>query len=207
MAGIGTLEKIDLVLKGVIGLMGALVSFLIYLHYRQQRKDSWLRDFRDLHRLFWNDEAMADVRAWLANEQAYREIVSVLEARRNVAEGTLNPAKISREDYTVLEKLDKFCNLMTSVQVLDPSFSHHKVLWQRLFVEYWVEQIFSEHRTELSWYVEKFYEELTEDWRKKTRFQHLVAKLKSASRRKGRRRPQNPAARADVKPPLSRNRR
>jgi hypothetical protein len=197
MPGIGSLEEIDLVLKGIIGLMGALVSFLIYLHYRQQRRDAWLRDFRELHKVFWNDEAMADVRAWLANEQAYREIVSVLVARRNVEEGTLNPAKISREDYVVLEKLDKFCNIMTSVQVLDPSFSNHKKLWQRLFVEYWVEQIFSKNRSELGWYVTKFYRELTHDWRGKSGIQRVIPGLKSASRRTAPPRPQNPAPAAD----------
>jgi hypothetical protein len=198
MPGIGTLEEVDLILKGIIGFTGALVSFLIYLHYRQQRKDAWLRDFRELHKAFWNDEAMADVRAWLANEQAYREIVSVLVARKSVEEGALNPAKISREDYIVLEKLDKFCNLMTSVQVLDPSFSNHKKLWQRLFVEYWVEQIFSDARSELGWYVDKFYKELTHDWRGKSRFQRIVSRLlRSNSRRRKPPGPKNPAPQAE----------
>lgn len=200
MPAIGTLEEIDLVLKGIIGIMGAFVSFLIYIHYRQQRKDAWLRDFRELHKAFWNDEAMADVRAWLANEQAYREIVPVLVARRSVEEKTLDPVKISREDYVVLEKLDKFCNLMTSVQVLDPSFSNHKKLWQRLFVEYWVEQIFSDARSELGWYVDKFYKELTRDWRGKSRIQRLFLRLlRSGTRRKNPRGPQNPAPQADSK--------
>ncbi len=171
---IDTIQVIDLTLKAVLSIIGVSLSALLYLHHREQRRDAWLRDFRELHKWFWEDEDMAEVRAWLANETSYQTVAPVLTARRDIDERRVAPTEISSEQYMVLEKLDKFCNILTSVQVLDPSFKRHQGLWRRLFVEYWIEEIFSPDRAEIRWYVERFYHDLSTDWREGSDAQRIV---------------------------------
>lgn len=156
---------VDPVIKIVLGLSGPVISLLIYLLYRRQRTDAWLRDFGELHRAFWDDRAMVDIRLWLANAEAYAEIAPVLRIRRAIHDKELSAFALPKRDYAVLEKIDRFCNLMMRVSVLDPKFVRHADVWRRLFVQYWVDQIFTPEHAELSWYVKEFYPTLKTAWR------------------------------------------
>lgn len=160
---LASLSNLIPLLTVVLGALGLLISGLIYVHYRQQRSDAWLKDFRRLHWLFWEDSDLRIVRGWLSVSDSYQSIAGIFYARRTIAERNGPDLVIPANEYREIERFDKFLNLLVAIQALNPRFRRHRKLWKRVFFEYWLLQI--EHRRELHWYVEHFYPSLARDIR------------------------------------------
>jgi hypothetical protein len=57
----------------VTSIAGAVIAWMLYRLNKNQQKDSWLKVYKEVHEAFWNDPMMAEVRSWVACEQAYLE--------------------------------------------------------------------------------------------------------------------------------------
>lgn len=157
------LKIIDVISKIVLGFVGAFITYLLYKNNRAQRSDNWLKHFNELHDLFWKDPDMREVRSWIACNESYLEVEKIFKKRRNCEFQADGAAVVSPVEYLVLEKLDKFCNLMVRVITLNPDTDIQKKMWKGLFFFYWVDKIRDENRRpDMYWYVSSFYPELVE---------------------------------------------
>lgn len=135
---------------------GAVVTYLNYKitirHYQllaRNDENGWYKEFRELYSEFWDSLDMAQVRAWIACDESYNAIRTVLTQRLS--------GNVSASDYSVLEKIDKFCALMTCIIDMDarPENDKQKELWQSLYYKYWIFKM--KERAELSSYVMKYW--------------------------------------------------
>lgn len=129
-----TMQIIDVIAKAVIGFGGLALSFAVYWLSRRQRAESWLRAFNDMHHEFWSDRSYATVREWLACQQSYWEVAPILKKRRD------SPLEVTPQDYSKLENLDKFLNLMSRIVNNNPEFQKQGRVWRDLFLKYWLEE-------------------------------------------------------------------
>ena len=97
---------------------------------------------------------MAEVRKWISNDEAFREIEPILSAR---AAGQV-PAK----DYNVLEQIDRFCALLARVATLSrkPMNEEQLMLWHKSYYSYWLTK--AAERQVLKHYVQTHWEDLLE---------------------------------------------
>lgn len=66
---------------------------------QQQRDDSWKLALREIHKAFWDDDGMQQVRMWIDCDQAYLEdLKPVLAKRRAIKEGTVPMGELTREE-------------------------------------------------------------------------------------------------------------
>ena len=102
---------------------------------------------------------MKEVRAWLGCQNAYRKVEPVLKKRRDPQAA----ATITTDEYSELEKLDKFLTLMTRVVSLHPRMEQQRELLRVLFFTYWLPLAAGRTpddtgvREDLHWYVREFY--------------------------------------------------
>ena len=146
----------------VITGLGVLIGWLGLRHSHQLARDSWLRTYKDLHEVFWSDPDFPKIRAWLACDSAYSQVVPVLRKRMKIDQEPAAQLSLTEDEYAQLEKLDRFLNFMMRViTVLKPEFTRRKDLWTKLYFDYWLAQFGKESRRELAWYLERFYPDLT----------------------------------------------
>jgi len=100
----------------LVGIAGLVLSLAVYRLSTRQREDAWLQHFAAIHDRFWSDDDMKEVRAWFDCQDAYRKVEGVLKKRRDPQAA----ATITTDEYSELEKLDKFLTLMTRVVSLHP---------------------------------------------------------------------------------------
>jgi hypothetical protein len=146
----------------VTSVAGAVIALMLYRLNKNQQKDSWLKVYKEVHEAFWNDPMMAEVRSWVACEQAYLEIKPILQKRQNIDEGKLSSDNLNKSEYTVIDKLDRFLNLVLRINVVNSqsNFDDGQSAWRALFVDYWLIESMKENRSELNWYVQRFFPEL-----------------------------------------------
>jgi hypothetical protein len=146
-----------------ISIIGVVIAWLLYRMNVQQQRDAWLRTFKEMHEAFWNDLDMAEVRAWLACQTVYLEIEPILAKRKAIDEAPEDATHLTKDEYVVLEKLDKFFNLMhRTVAVINRvKVGHYMDLWQRFYVQYWLSLVDVPDRQLVHWYVNRFYSELS----------------------------------------------
>lgn len=148
------------ILQGIIGLAGVVIAGLVYALSRQQKREAWLRTYKELHETFWSDVDFKDVRAWLACDESYSKIRPVFKKRQAIDEEGSVAGELSEEEYRVLEKMDRFLNFLMRVVVINPEFKRRRDLWEKLYFDYWLMQFGIPSRPELAWYLRKFYGEL-----------------------------------------------
>lgn len=105
---------------------------------------------------------MAEVRAWIANDEAFEKARHVLSKRREGRQ--LVPAA----EYELLDHLDKFLNLLVRAEHIPRDLRRVTRLRERLFHNYWVSEIVAAGkagslRADLFWYATEFYPELFEN--------------------------------------------
>lgn len=154
---------IEIALTFVASIAGIAIAYLVYQLDRRQHKETWIRTYREIHAVFWNDPNMAKVRYWINYDRAYLEIKPVLEKRRKIADGELPLVELFDTEYKVLDDLDKFYNLVLQVIALN---KHVKAdfgqdLWTNLYFSYWVKERIADdpERSDLLWYIKTFYGE------------------------------------------------
>lgn len=89
-----------------------LVALLSLDYTRKTKEESWLVTYRELHKEFWTDEKMAKVRAWLCCDDAYKNELKPILAKRL-------DGQILSADYETLDLLDRFCAVMLRVAHMD----------------------------------------------------------------------------------------
>jgi hypothetical protein len=158
-----TLSLIDFGVRIITGLLGIIIAYLIYQLNKRQQGETWVNAYRQIHETFWNDPIMARVRCWINYDRAYLEIKPILQKRKEIDDGKMSLDELSESEYKPLDDLDKFYNLALEVAAMN---SHLKVrfeqeFWKQLYFDYWVsERINDKKRSELKWYVHRFYPEL-----------------------------------------------
>lgn len=143
------------------GIAGAAIAWSVYRLSVAQRQDAWLRTLWDFHRAFWQDEKMEDVRAWIANDNAYAQVRPILVKRLEALNATNLEERVTVEEYKVLEKLDRFAALLLGYKRISPRDNLlHKQTRFRLYDAYWINGITTERRPEMRAYLKRFFSEL-----------------------------------------------
>ncbi len=145
----------------VTGSVAAIIAALVYRLNSTQRQDTWLRGLWEFHRGFWQDEKMASVRAWIANNDAYNsEARDVLAKRMRMGSYANGSAELTKEEYKVLETIDRFAALMVSYQgISKANRGIHEEVRQRVF-DYWIHEVTQQRRPEFHAYIVKYFPEL-----------------------------------------------
>ncbi|RMG05035.1 MAG: hypothetical protein D6735_05970 [Acidobacteria bacterium] len=154
---------IDTASQIVLGVAGLLISWFLYRQSQQRAKDTWLRTYAEIHSLFWNDPAIQEVRCWLAYPTAYTKLRSVLVKRYALDRHVEGTPELEKEEYEILDKLDKYLNVLMRAVTVNPRLSgEHKDddFWSALHFKYWLNACLDVRREELVWYVQKFYKPL-----------------------------------------------
>lgn len=144
------------VISASISVLGALAAFLLFLSSRRTRLDQWAQSLQEFHRFFWTYAPFRQVRAWIAHDEAYEEIRTVLAKR--VAGETINKAS-----YEMLEAIDQLAALLCALRLIPPHVGKHSSARCRLFDEYWLKAINNDNRPEFLQYMQQFYPELVID--------------------------------------------
>jgi hypothetical protein len=141
---------------------GAVIAWMLYRLSENQQKDAWLKVYKEVHEAFWDDFVMAEVRSWIACEQSYLELKQVLQKRKDIDEGKLSADNLDGTEYVLIDKLDKFLNLVLRINVVNSQLSsdYGQRAWKTLFIEYWLIESMKENRSELNWYVQRFFPEV-----------------------------------------------
>lgn len=100
---------------------------------------------------------MQVVRSWLSCRAAYLEVMPTFRKRRLIAEGKRDAKDLSKEEYASIEKMDKFLNFLLRIVTVNPAFAGQQNLWNWLYADYWLEQLYEEELSELMWYTREFY--------------------------------------------------
>ena len=131
----------------------AFIAFLALRFNRRNSQEPWLITFRELHKEFWNDKKLEQVRVWLCSDEAYNaELLPVLNCRE---EGTVTAAQ-----YPILETLDQFCALMLRVGYAPASATpkDQAFAYQKLGYDWWMYKAFL--RTEIYTYIQAHWQML-----------------------------------------------
>jgi hypothetical protein len=156
----GTASMVQILVVGFAGIANVVIAYFVLRLRSQQARESWLRTYKDLHESFWSEPDFREVRTWLACNQSYAHVQYVFE-RRRLLDDTID--SVSEEEYPVLEKLDRFLNFLRRVTVIDPEFKERRCgLWKDLYFEYWLRQFDDPLRSDMRWYLIRFYESLND---------------------------------------------
>ena len=146
----------------VTGIAGMIIAILLYRLSKYQREESWVKVYMEILDSFWNDPVMARVRYWINYDKAYLELNPVLHKRREIDEKKKSPQELDESEYMFLDDLDKFYTLALQLAAINTHLrvSFEQRFWKDLYFDYWILGCLKEGRTELKWYVERFYPEL-----------------------------------------------
>ena len=152
-----TINLIDLIGTIILGIAGLLISWAVYQQTNQRARETWLRTFASIHEAFWDDPDIHEVRCWLAYPRAYETLRTVLLKRQALSDEAQDVPDLEREEFLMLDKLDKYLNTLLRVITINPEVSKHRDLWNALHFKYWLNACLDLRRPELNWYVKKFY--------------------------------------------------
>jgi len=158
------IQILSTIISASVSIVGATIAYMLYRLSTQQQEESWLRTFKESHEAFWNDSVMAEVRSWIICEPAYKKIEPALIKRRKIKVGELNADTLSKDEYEIIEKLDKFLNVLLRIEAVSShlKFDSNQVFWKKLSADYWVQALLSDARPELQSYVTTFYSPIHE---------------------------------------------
>lgn len=131
-------------------MVTALSWITVTLKSKLENQNHWTEFFSTFHELYWENEASAKVRAWIANDESYfSELEPVLRARKD---GT-----ISKTQYESLETLDRFCSIFVRIVFVyvQNANSAQRRLWRMLYYDYWFSRM--QDRELLSEYVARYW--------------------------------------------------
>ena len=127
--------------------LSALIALMALQHNRKNTQEPWMVTFRELHKEFWDDDDMTKVRTWICCDEAYRlTLLPVLNRRLS--------GQVSRDEYLILDTLDKFLALMLRVVIIQSSkmSNEQKKIFKGLNYYWWLHQ--ARNRTEIYKYIE-----------------------------------------------------
>jgi len=156
----------------LIPILGLIITILVYLLNRQKKTEVVLQTYRELHEIFWTDDSIRQIRAWLACDDAYNNVKEIFEKRNALHAYKKNiktenedkdkaPPELTIEDYKEIETFDRFLNFLQRVYALSSNFIFRKKIWESLFFRYWLEQI--SEKEALKTYLDNFYETLHDE--------------------------------------------
>ena len=155
-------EAVKVSTQIIIGIAGVVISWGVFRLTKQRMKDTWIRTYAEIHSAFWNDPIIQEVRCWLAYPNVNADLKSILLKRRDIDKAVRDKPSLTCEEYSKLDKLDKYLNILLRAVTLNPKISRKRDLWNALNFKYWLCACLDSHRPELKWYVQKFYSQLYE---------------------------------------------
>lgn len=126
------LQTLTQVLSSLISIFGVLVALFAYRLAARKQTDAWFQALNDFHQYFWDDQDLKQVRTWIANDQAYLYLESIIGKR---LKGRIN---LDEDQYSELEKIDKFFNFIQRVYIVSQQLGNQQELWKRLYFQYWI---------------------------------------------------------------------
>ncbi len=133
---------------------------------KNQHREGWLHVIKEIHSDFWHDSDMIEVRAWLANDEAYQSVQPLFKKRSDRIIGRDDAQALSAEEYkATIDKLDKFLHLMLRVIEVNPHMSKQEKVLHELFA-YWINRVNSQERKEIRIYTQHYFPMLVEyEWK------------------------------------------
>lgn len=135
-------------------VIGLLLTFAVTRQRAIEREEEWRKMAAALHKEFWEDERMAEVRSWLCRDNHYQgQLAGVLWQREQ-------SNNITNDDYALLETLDRFCAFMIRVQnvPMDTMSRAQQDAFHRLGYEWWAYK--AHQRIQIREYVKVHWENL-----------------------------------------------
>jgi len=153
---------LNLLVNLLIGIGSIFIALAVYKLSRQKLRELWLENFGEIHTTFWNDNDIREIRYCITYDEAYEPLKAVLLHRRSIYENVdENQKRLEKDEYVLLDKLDKFLNLLERAINIRPELDKYNDLWRALFFQFWLQKCFdNKDRTELTWYIQTFYENL-----------------------------------------------
>lgn len=120
-------------------------------------RKSWMDSFHSVHDKFWENQEIADVRRWIAADEEYRDLESILSLRVNGGDANV----LSPEANRKLEKVDKFCAVLQRIEFFKHANMERntRILWHYSFSDFWMRKIDS--REALRQYIKLYWKGVT----------------------------------------------
>jgi hypothetical protein len=147
-----------------LGVLGLLLTLAGYFLGRKTFYSESTKTFLELHKYFWDDNSVIQVRKWLACDDAYntelkpillKRILDVNQAIENQKKSNSTQSVLNNE-YECLEKLDKFLHSLIRVynysHILSKKF---EPALKDYFFDYWEQRAFE--RKEINVYIDTYY--------------------------------------------------
>lgn len=152
-----SIDVLNLISNIVLGVIGIFLSFAVYNQTQQRVKETWLQTYAELHKSFWDDNEIQEVRCWLSYPRAYAKLKTVLMKRKLLFDHSQNTPELKEAEYIMLDKLDKYLNYLMRAITVNPRLPKRQDLWGALHFKYWLNVCLDSGRPELIWYIEKYY--------------------------------------------------
>ena len=142
--------------KIITTIASVAIAISLYRLSRQQRSDTWLRLFSEIHHTFWNDPDICEIRYCLCHDNAYKPLGETISLRMEILNGSTDD-KLSIEQQELLDKLDKFLNLIDRAVGTSLGAPKAKHMWRKRFFTAWIDLCINSSRTEFDCYINYFY--------------------------------------------------
>lgn len=142
---------VSMILQLIIGSASIIIASYVYKLNKQARSDNWYKTFNELHEAFWNDADFAKMREWIINDFEYSKIHEILKRRFFYGN------HFDKEEYRDIEVIDKFFNFMLKAQEVGTQLNENDRLWEKLYFNYWVDDIINKERYLLWKYYQIYY--------------------------------------------------
>ena len=154
------LQQFGQFLGGIGLILAGGTAFVTLLTYqRRAAEHQWLESFRSVYAEFWNNRQSAQARLWIASDEAYKDLETVLMERLASTDNLLDTGDENFEKNRKLETLDFFLSVCVRVNSLGQNTpAKHKGLWRRVFHDFWFRKM--AERTALKEYAERYWPEV-----------------------------------------------
>jgi gamma-glutamylcyclotransferase (GGCT)/AIG2-like uncharacterized protein YtfP len=156
------IAKVGPLLSGVGVIAGTGIAGLSYLNFsRRTLYANWIERYGKIHAEFWNDAGIAETRACIEYHRQYDEIskiISKLMSNRS----TLEYGDLTESEEKKLEKLDRFCALISRMYLLedDATTPKQRSLWRDIGGVYFITRMQIPERMAFKRYIEEFWPDL-----------------------------------------------
>ncbi len=149
------------IISTLVSFAGFLVAFAVYQLSKQHLRESWLKNYGEIHTIFWNDDDIKAIRHCVTYDSAYESLKATLLHEQEIEEQPTDKTQpLKEEEYVLLDKLDKFLNLFERAGGIRPEITKYRDLWRDLFFQAWLDYCLAPNRPELVWYIHKNYQNL-----------------------------------------------
>ncbi len=157
-----TAEKIGSLISGLSLFAGAVVAGISYWNFsRRTLYTNWIERYGKAHSEFWNDNDIAEARSCIEYRRQYDEISKII-SKIILSRLTSEDGDLTDEEEKRLEKLDRFCALISRIYLLeeDATTAKQRNLWRDIGGVYFIERMQTPERMAFKRYIETFWPDL-----------------------------------------------